>query len=50
MRGIYPAEMFESVQKYGMCIFDAKDEDLKAYLNNLMKWARGTTIVWLDTG
>ncbi|OWA55648.1 hypothetical protein BV898_20036, partial [Hypsibius exemplaris] len=32
MRGVYPADMFEDVQKYGMCICDAKDDQLKTYL------------------
>ena len=41
MRGVYPADMFEDVQKYGMCIFDAKDEQLKVYLSSVMKWASG---------
>ena len=41
MRGVYPADMFEGVQKYGMCIFDAKDDELKGYLNQALKWARG---------
>ncbi|XP_055343388.1 mitotic spindle assembly checkpoint protein MAD2A-like isoform X2 [Paramacrobiotus metropolitanus] len=40
MRGVYPTEMFESVPKYGMSIFDAKDEELKSYLEKVMKWTK----------
>ncbi|KAL6042035.1 MAD2 mitotic arrest deficient-like 1 [Balamuthia mandrillaris] len=45
-RGIYPAETFTAVQKYGLNILVTNDDKLKAYLNNVLKQLKE----WLLTG
>ena len=41
-RGIYPAESFKAVPKYGLTVLVTKEEDLIFYLKNVLQQLSGT--------
>lgn len=45
-RGVYPAENFEPVKKYGLTVMMVKDPKLYTYLQTVLKQFRS----WLETG
>lgn len=45
-RGVYPAETFTHVQKYGLTMLVTADAELKNYLNNVVGQLKG---IWDDT-
>ena len=65
-RGIYPPESFKRVNQYGLAMMFTTDEQLNAYLNNIIKQLEGssnlffidfpplifalTKLVWLTEG
>ena len=45
-RGVYPAENFEPIKKFGTTVMTVKDMSLRVYLNDVMKYFTD----WLKTG
>jgi mitotic spindle assembly checkpoint protein MAD2 len=43
-RGIYPPELFASMNKYGLQIFTTTDQQLKSYIEKITSQLRG----WID--
>jgi len=46
-RGIYPAETFTRVQKYGLTILVTTDDELKKYLTNILADVKGALLVFV---
>ena len=48
-RGLYPPDYFSRVQKYGLPMVIAKQEDLYRYISNMVSQVKGILVTWIIT-